>query len=611
MKIHAALLTGLAAALVACAASADPLGDVLAKSKAAAGGTAIDAINSTEIHWKVSTGGLDGVATTFEDSMGGRYVDRFEIGPVKGAAGFDGEKSWEQDTSGQLRVEDTEDGRQAAANEAYRRTYSYWTHRRPGEIEYLREDDDSGRKVHVLSVKPAGGRAFELWIDAVSYYITRTVEKTAIRTVTVYLSDYSDVGGVKLAHTVRVNTGEEKYDSHLTLVEQTFNGVEAAVFAMPPPPPRDFGFASGASTSVPFVLANNHIYIDVRLNGRGPYRLLCDTGGANIVTPELAAELGIESKGRLEGAGVGEKSVDIGIVKVAKTDIGAAYLNNQVFYAFPMESFAEVEGVPGQGVIGYEVFRRFVVRVDYENSRLTLLEPKNFKYTGKGTAVPFKFNEHMPQVDGEIDGIAGKFDIDTGSRSSLDLLGPFVEKNGLQEKYQPRIEGVTGWGVGGASRSAVTRATVLKLGGVSIDKPVTELTLQTKGAFTDQYVAGNVGAGVLKRFNLVFDYGHQVIYFEPNANYAKPDVFDRSGLWINAAENGYEVVDVIAGSPAEAAGLKMGDRIRRVDGKVTSEVALPALRARFKSDAPGTKIRIEYERGGQPHDTTLVLKEMV
>ena len=611
MKVLAALLTGLASALVACAAGANPLDEVLARSKATAGGAAIDAIKSTEIHWKVSTGGLDGVATTFEDSVGGRYVDRFEIGPVKGAAGFDGEKSWEQDASGQLRVEDTEDARQAAANEAYRRTYSYWTHRRPGEIAYLREDNESGRKVHVLSVTPSGGRPFELWIDAATYYITRTVEKTAIRTVTVYLSDYSEVGRVKLAHTARVNTGEEKYDSHLTLVEQTFNGVAATAFAMPPPPPRDFGFASGASTSVPFVLANNHIYVDVLLNGRGPYRLLCDTGGANIITPGLAAELGLKPEGQLEGAGVGEKSEDIGIVKIAKTDLGAAYLNNQVFFVFPMQSFAQVEGVPAVGLVGYEVFRRFVVRIDYEGSRLTLLEPSNFKYTGTGTAVQFKFNEHIPQVDGEIDGIAGKFDIDTGSRSSLDLMGPFIEKNGLKEKYQPRVEGVTGWGVGGASRSAVTRAGVLKLGGVSIDKPVTELTLQTKGAFTDQYVAGNVGAGVLKRFNLVFDYGSQVIYFEPNANYAKPDVFDRSGLWINSADNGYEIVDVIAGSPAEAAGLKVGDRIRRVDGKATSEVALPALRTRFKSDAPGTKIRIEYERGGQPHDTTLVLKEMV
>jgi C-terminal processing protease CtpA/Prc len=55
----------------------------------------------------------------------------------------------------------------------------------------------------------------------------------------------------------------------------------------------------------------------------------------------------------------------------------------------------------------------------------------------------------------------------------------------------------------------------------------------------------------------------------------------------------------------------VGDRIRRVDGKATSDLTLPALRTRFKSEAPGTKIRIEYERGGKPHDTTLVLKDMV
>jgi hypothetical protein len=611
MKIQAALATGLVAALIAHAAGANPLEDVLRKSKAAAGGSAVDAVHSVDSRWKVSTGGLTGVASSLEDSMTGRFVDRYELGPVKGANGFDGDKAWEQDASGQLRVEDTDEGRQVAANEAYRRTYSYWTERRPGQVEYLREDTDEGRKVHVLRVTPTGGRPFEMWIDANTYLTTRTIEKGGTRITTTYFSDYRDEGGMKVAHVVRVNTGDEKYDTHLELVGETFNAVAATAFALPAPPPRDFGFASGASTSVPFVLANNHIYVDVRLNGRGPYRLLCDTGGANIVTPELASELGLKPEGQLEGAGVGEKSEDIGLVKVAKTELGSAFLNDQVFFVFPMQSFAEVEGVPAVGLVGYEVFRRFVVRIDYEGSRLTLLEPGNFKYTGAGIAVPFKFNEHIPQVDGEIDGIAGKFDIDTGSRASLDLMGPFVEKNALKAKYQPRIEGVTGWGVGGAARSAVTRATVLKLGGVSIDKPVTELTLQTKGAFTDQYVAGNVGAGVLKRFNLVFDYGNQVIYFEPNANNAKPDVFDRSGLWINAKEGGYEILDVIAGSPAAAAGLKVGDRIRRVDGQPASALPLPELRTRFKTDAPGTKIRIEYERGGEPHDTTLVLKEMV
>ena len=64
--------------------------------------------------------------------------------------------------------------------------------------------------------------------------------------------------------------------------------VEDSAFKLPAPPPPDFALAGGkTSTTVPFELVNNHIYVDVRLNGKGPYRLMCDTGGANIVTPEL------------------------------------------------------------------------------------------------------------------------------------------------------------------------------------------------------------------------------------------------------------------------------------------------------------------------------------
>jgi hypothetical protein len=177
---------------------------------------------------------------------------------------------------------------------------------------------------------------------------------------------------------------------------------------------------------------------------------------------------------------VGEKSEDVGLVKVDTLQLGDASLEQQVFAVFPMADFERVEGVPSGGLVGYEIFKRFVVTVDYEKSRVTLTLPAAFKYQGQGTAVPFKFSEHIPQVDGEIDGIPGKFDIDTGSRASVDLLGPFVEKNGLKQKYAPKFEGVTGWGVGGPARSQIGRAQLLKLGEVAVPAPVTELTLQQK-----------------------------------------------------------------------------------------------------------------------------------
>ncbi len=106
-----------------------------------------------------------------------------------------------------------------------------------------------------------------------------------------------------------------------------------------------------------------------------------------------------------------------------------------------------------------------------------------------------------------------------------------------------------------------------------------------------------MGAGVLKRFNIIFDYGRQQLIFTKNANDAQPDSFDRAGMWLNLAEGGFEVMDVYAGSPAAEAGIKVGDRIVAVDSQPAANLTLPALRLRLRTDAPGTRVRLTLRSG--------------
>lgn len=594
------------------AAGPDPQA-VLAKVKQATGGAAWDRITSTHSTVVLETGGLKGTAEGFEDVLTGRSVAHYELGPITGANGFDGKTVWSQDASKQVRIEEGGEAREAAANDAYRSALGYfYPERWPAELAYQGEKSEGGRSFLVMRATPKGGRPFDIWIDAKTSLIDHTIEKAAIETRTVFYSDYREVQGVRVPFSQRSTNGEEKYDQRISVQSIEFNAALAdARFAPPAPPPPDFAIASGNSTTIPFELLNNHIYVQVKINGKGPFRMLCDTGGANIVTPEVAKQLGLATEGALQGRGVGEKSEDVALAKVDMLQVGDATLQNQVFAVFPLASFSKVEGVASAGLVGYEIFKRFVVTVDYEGSRLTLTLPEAFDYKGQGTVVPFKFNNHIPQVEGEIDGLAGKFDIDTGSRASLDLLGPFVEKHDLKAKYAPKLEGVTGWGVGGPARAAIGRAQVLKLGDVTVPAPVTELTLQQKGAFTDPYVAGNVGAGVLKRFNIVFDYGRQRMIFEKNANYAKADAFDRAGMWMNEAEGGFDVMDVFAGSPAAEAGIKTGDTIVAVDGRPVASVPLPALRQRFRTDAPGTKVTLKVRAGDAEREVVLTLRDLV
>ena len=614
LKLSIVLLTAVVLGLAALPASAESPAVILARVKQASGGAAWDGLTSVYTKVKLAIGGMTGTAESWEDVLTGRTSGTYSFGPMTGAQGFDGKLLWEQDSSKQVRIEDSEDARRGALNEAYRRTMGYWYPAR-GEalIEYTGKKTEGDRTFETLRITPKNARPFDLWIDASTFLIDRIVEKAARQTRTTILSDYRSVGGVKVPFASRSTNGQARYDQVATTERVEFNvPLKDEMFRVPPPPVPDFEMAGGRnSTTIPFDLINNHIYLEARLNGQGPFRMLCDTGGSNIVTPELAKELGLKSEGAIEGTGVGEKSEDVGLTKIGSLQVGDVTLKDQVFAVFDLSAMKDVEDVPFQGLIGYEVFKRFVVTIDYESSRLTLTLPAAFSYGKTGTVLPFKFNGTIPQVEGELDGIPGRFDIDTGSRSSLTVLAPFVESHNLKSRYGAKVEAVVGWGVGGAHRGLVARTKVLKLGGVVVKGVIAELSLSTKGSFIDPYVAGNVGAGVLKRFNIIFDYARQKMILEPNRNAGLPDMYDRAGMWLNRSGDGFVVIDVTAGGPAAEAGIKVGDRIVKLDGQSASELRLGATRSKFRSEPVGTKVKLLVQSDGREREVVLVLRDLI
>jgi C-terminal processing protease CtpA/Prc len=83
----------------------------------------------------------------------------------------------------------------------------------------------------------------------------------------------------------------------------------------------------------------------------------------------------------------------------------------------------------------------------------------------------------------------------------------------------------------------------------------------------------------LKRFLVTFDYRHRRLYLKPPPqSVSDTGTFDRSGMWLNSVDDGFEVGDVTPNSSAAAAGLKVGDRIIAVDGVIAGELKLSDLR---------------------------------
>ena len=70
----------------------------------------------------------------------------------------------------------------------------------------------------------------------------------------------------------------------------------------------------------------------------------------------------------------------------------------------------------------------------------------------------------------------------------------------------------------------------------------------------------------MRQFAITYDLPNDALYFERYLNFGAPDVADRGGLWLERGNDGFSVVDVVAGGPAAAAGLKAGDVIVEVNG---------------------------------------------
>jgi hypothetical protein len=576
---------------------------VLAQAKAASGGAAWDALRTQHSKVTIRTGAIGGSAERWSELASGRSLLTYTIGPVSGAAGFDGTTAWTQDAAGKPEVVTEEAAREIAVNAAYRDRLAFWyPERAPARIAYKERAQADGAWFDVVRITPEGGRPFELWVNAETKLIERMVEREASTTRTEHYSDLRDVAGVKIPFRVRASREDARHDEFITVDVMEFNVPLTDVrFTKPEPPRPDFAFPAGrAFVEVPFELHNGHLFVKAMLNGKGPFRLLFDSASNSVLLPQTAALLGIP-------AGASEGSV--GAVRIDRVDLGGVLLERQPFATADLGDFLRrVEGMGDvAGVIGYEVFGRMPVRLDYERGRATLYDPAQFKYAGSGIRVPVQMRGRQAAVRGRVDGEAGLFLVNTGNRGSLTLSQSFVEAHKLRERYGSKLEAVYGASVAGHLRATLARVAKLELGDVVVDEPVTMLSLADTGALAERDVAGSVGNGVLMRYTVTFDFPGGALHFDKTAATGKRDTWDRAGVWLERGDSGFLVVDVVAGGPAAAAGIEPGDVIVAIGGKPWNARTLSALRQELAGPA-GRKIRLRLQTGGE---RTLVLKDLV
>ncbi|MFO1412933.1 MAG: PDZ domain-containing protein [Burkholderiales bacterium] len=581
------------------AAKPDPVA-LLAAAKAASGGAAWDALKTQHSEVRLTAAGLTGNVERWNDVTTGQSVLRYSIGPLTGASGFDGKAVWTQDGTDAPRIETDAAALELAANAAYRDKLAFWyPDRGRARIEFKERKESEGRKYDVVTIAPEGGRPFEFWIDAETKLIAQLVEREAQATRVEHYSERREVQGVRIPFKVRTTRGDPKMDELVDVQTIVFNQPLTNVSFGPPVEQQDLLFPSGrTAVEVPFEALSGHLFVRVLLDGRGPFRMLLDAGGANVLTLQTAQVL------------VGEGKPVPRSLLVASTGIEGVELTGQRYLVGDIESFLRrVEGVDDvAGVLGLEWFVRMPVKIDYARSRLTFYDPASFKYAGTGTKVPVAARGRLPQVAGSIDGVPGMFEIDTGSRGSVTLVPAFAAKNDLEKKLNVKVEAITGAGVAGPLRAGLARGKMLKLGTVEVPNPVVAIPRPGGDVATPTGdLAGNIGFGIMRQFAVTYDLPNDSLYLERYLNFGTPDIADRAGLWLERQGEGYKVVDVVAGSPAAQAGLKTGDTIVEFNGVPAVQLPLPVARDALRG-MPGGRVRVKTTGGAE---ATIVLRDLV
>jgi hypothetical protein len=99
----------------------------------------------------------------------------------------------------------------------------------------------------------------------------------------------------------------------------------AALFLLDPAIAR-LSLASEAQNTeftLPFKVIDNRVFVDVRLNGKGPFQFILDTGAEAVVSEQVANRLGLRIEDMGEGQGVGASGQHLGqtLSRAARAEI--------------------------------------------------------------------------------------------------------------------------------------------------------------------------------------------------------------------------------------------------------------------------------------------------
>jgi predicted aspartyl protease len=243
---------------------------------------------------------------------------------------------------------------------------------------------------------------------------------------------------------------------------------------------------------------------------------------------------------------------------------------------FHINDYSLLSSVYGEkidGIIGYSFFSKYIVKINFDSLFIDVYSLGKMDYPQKGTTLTPVFTALPIQWASLKDNTKQNFNfyIDTGAGLYLLLSEKFVNDSSiLLKKRKPVI--TQAQGMAGKSQMKLTVIKEFKLGPYKFKNIPTYIYNDEYNVTNYPYIGGLIGNDLLRRFNLIINYAAREMHLLPNSNFKEPFDYAYTGLGIYFVDGVIVVEDIIATSPADRAGFKIGDEIIGVNSNLSNNI---------------------------------------
>ncbi|NBR37397.1 MAG: PDZ domain-containing protein [Chitinophagales bacterium] len=276
--------------------------------------------------------------------------------------------------------------------------------------------------------------------------------------------------------------------------------------------------------------------------------------------------------------------------------IGSLRTDSLNFYINDYSVLTSIYGVRIDGVIGYALLSRYIVSIDYEKQYIEWFAPGLYPYPRKGTLLRPSINKlpAHPFLIQELQAKSYPLLIDIGAGLNMLFSERFAKEAGVLDPT--RKSWVTsGEGIGGQIELRLTLLKSLRIGPYRFKKIPITIFDDSFNVTNYPHWAGLIGNDLLRRFNTVLNYPAAEIHLKPNRFFY--DEFDYAyiGMELYLIDGLIKVGFVASNSPAQDAGLEVGDEIVAVNKILSGK--LDAFKAELAHASK--KVTIIYKRHGK------------